>query len=62
MPKKFKGENSKAAVARERRSAVKQAAEEKKRKEEEDAYWEDGDKHAARKQDRKVCVLTGQAI
>lgn len=54
MPKKFKGENSKAAAARERKQAAKQEADERKRRAEEDAYWKDDDKHAQRKQDRKV--------
>ena len=54
MPKKFKGENSKAAAARERKQAAKHEADEKKRQAEEDAYWKDDDKHAQRKQDRKV--------
>ena len=55
MPKKFKGENTKAQDARARKAAAKEAAEEKRRKEEEDAAWRDDDKHASRKQDRKVC-------
>ena len=54
MPKKFKGENSKAAAARERKQAAKQEADERKRRAEEDAYWKDDDKHAQRKQDRRV--------
>jgi hypothetical protein len=54
MPKKFKGENSKAAVARERKQTAKQEADERKRRAEEDAYWKDDDKHAQRKQDRRV--------
>ncbi len=54
MPKKFKGENSKAAVAKERKQAAKQEADERKRRAEEDAYWKDDDKHAQRKQDRRV--------
>lgn len=54
MPKKFKGENSKATAARERKQAAKQEADERKRQAEEDAYWKDDDKHAQRKQDRRV--------
>lgn len=54
MPKKFRGGNPKAEAARERKAAVKQASEDQKRKEEDDAYWRDDDKHALRKQERKV--------
>ena len=54
MPKKFKGENSKSAVARERKSAVREAEERDKRKKEEDEYWRDDDKHVVRKQGKKV--------
>lgn len=57
MPKKFKGENSKAVEARARKAAAKEAAAEKKKQEEEDEYWRDTDKHASRKQERKVHVL-----
>lgn len=53
MPKKFKGENSKAVVAKARKAEA--AAEEKARKDKaiEDAYWEDNDKHVQKKQARK---------
>ena len=54
MPKKFKGENSKAAAARERKQAAKQEADDRKQRALEDAYWKDDDKHAQRKQDRRV--------
>ena len=60
MPKKFKGENTKAQDARARKAAAKEAADEKRRQEEEDAAWRDDDKHAARKQDRKVCQFTSK--
>ncbi|XP_067666682.1 coiled-coil domain-containing protein 124-like [Haliotis asinina] len=53
MPKKFKGENSKAVEARARRDAQKHAEQEKKQKEAEDELWRDDDKHVARKQQRK---------
>jgi len=53
MPKKFKGENSKAVEARQRKEAVRQAEKDQKQKELEDEYWRDDDKHAARKQSRK---------
>lgn len=53
MPKKFKGENTKASAARERKAAVLHEQQEKKKKEEEDAFWADDDKHLAKKQQRK---------
>lgn len=53
MPKKFKGENSKAVEARARKDAAKAAEQEKKKQAEEDAFWQDDDKHVARKQQRK---------
>ncbi len=57
MPKKFKGENSKAAEARARKTAAKAAEEEAKQKALEDEYWRDDDKHVAKKQARKVSVV-----
>lgn len=57
MPKKFKGVNTKAETARERKQAAKSAADEKKRREEEDEYWRDDDKHVARKEQRKVATI-----
>lgn len=54
MPKKFKGENSKAAAARARKEAQKQEAAAQKQKEIDDAYWADDDKHVKQKQQRKV--------
>lgn len=53
MPKKFKGENSKAVEARARKDAAKVAEDEKKKQAEEDALWADDDKHVAKKQQRK---------
>ncbi|XP_004698197.1 coiled-coil domain-containing protein 124 [Echinops telfairi] len=53
MPKKFQGENTKAAAARARKAEAKAAADAKKQKELEDAYWRDEDKHAMRKELRK---------
>ncbi|CAH1797086.1 unnamed protein product [Owenia fusiformis] len=53
MPKKFKGENTKAVAARERRSAAEEQRKAKKQQEEDDAYWKDDDKDAAKKQKRK---------
>ncbi|XP_076105258.1 coiled-coil domain-containing protein 124-A-like [Mytilus galloprovincialis] len=53
MPKKFKGENSKAAVAKARKQEVRDAENAKKEKEKEDEYWRDDDKHCANKQKRK---------
>ena len=57
MPKKFKGENSKAVEARERRDSKKQAEVHRKQREEEDAYWRDDDKRVHRKEQRKVSSL-----
>ena len=54
MPKKFKGENSKAVEARARKAAVQKDASEKKQQALEDEYWKDEDKHVAKKQQRKV--------
>ena len=54
MPKKFKGENTKAQDARARKAAAKETAEEKRKQEEEDTAWRDDDKHVSKKQDRKV--------
>ena len=54
MPKKFKGENSKAVEARARKAAVQKDVQERKQKEQEDEYWKDDDKHTAKKQQRKV--------
>ena len=57
MPKKFKGEISKAVEARQRKSAQKQAEQERKEREAADEYWKDDDKHVMRKQQRKVSYL-----
>lgn len=54
MPKKFAGENSKSAVARARKDAVRQEKQAQKKKEIEDEYWRDDDRHILRKQQRKV--------
>ena len=54
MPKKFKGENSKAVEARERKAATKKEEVSKKQKAAEDAYWADDDKQLAKKSQRKV--------
>ena len=54
MPKKFKGENSKAAEARARKDAQRHEEAERKQKDLEDQYWKDDDKHVAKKQQRKV--------
>lgn len=56
MPKKFAGENSKAAAARARKSAVKEAEVAKKQKDVEDTYWKDDNKHILKKQQRKVLI------
>ena len=57
MPKKFKGENSKAVQARQRKESARLEEKERKQKELDDEYWRDDDKHALNKQQRKVCVL-----
>lgn len=54
MPKKFKGDNSKAAEARSRKEQKKVEEQESKQKALEDEYWKDDDKYGARKQQRKV--------
>lgn len=56
MPKKFKGENSKAVEAKARKAAVQHEAAEVKRREVEDALWVDDDKQLAKKAQRKVSV------
>jgi len=53
MPKKFKGQNSKAVEANERKAAVKKAEREQKEKAIEDAKWEDNDKHILAKEARR---------
>ncbi|XP_033646635.1 coiled-coil domain-containing protein 124-like [Asterias rubens] len=53
MPKKFAGENSKAAVAKARKAELLHEKEAAKQKAEEDAYWNDDDKHVKKKQQRK---------
>ena len=53
MPKKFAGENSKAAAARARKTAVKEVEQAKKKEKEEEAYWKEDDKHVLRKLQRK---------
>ena len=57
MPKKFKGENSKAVEAKARKAAVANAAAEAKQKAAEDAMWEDDDKQNAKKAARKVILV-----
>ena len=54
MPKKFKGENSKAAEAKARKDQKKYEEQERKQRELEDEMWKDDDKHVVRKQQRKV--------
>ena len=53
MPKKFKGENTKATAAKERKAAAREAAEQEKKQREEDELWRDDHKLTARKQERK---------
>jgi len=54
MPKKFKGENSKATEAKARKNATKDAEDEEKKRQLEDELWQDDDKHVLKKQQRKV--------
>ncbi|XP_034387540.1 coiled-coil domain-containing protein 124 [Cyclopterus lumpus] len=53
MPKKFQGENSKAATAKARKAEVKAVADACKKKQEEDALWQETDKHVLKKGQRK---------
>lgn len=53
MPKKFQGENSKAATARARKAEAKAVADARKKQEEEDALWQETDKHVLKKEQRK---------
>lgn len=53
MPKKFTGENSKAAAARARKASAKDADNAKKQRELEEQYWKDDDKSILKKQQRK---------
>ncbi|KAM3619133.1 uncharacterized protein V6R79_003544 [Siganus canaliculatus] len=53
MPKKFQGENSKAATARARKAEAKAVADARKKQQEEDALWEETDKHVLKKEQRK---------
>jgi hypothetical protein len=53
MPKKFDGENSKVAVAKARKEAVKHAEHKKKEEKKEEEYWKDDDKNVQKKLQRK---------
>ncbi|XP_054646517.1 coiled-coil domain-containing protein 124 [Dunckerocampus dactyliophorus] len=53
MPKKFQGENSKAATARARKAEAKAVADARKKQEEDDALWQETDKHVLKKEQRK---------
>ncbi|KAK4871585.1 hypothetical protein RN001_015709 [Aquatica leii] len=53
MPKKFAGENSKAAAARARKSAVKDEQAAVKQKLADEQYWKEDDKNVLRKLQRK---------
>ena len=50
MPKKFAGENSKAAAAKAKKSEKAESERIKKEKEKEDAEWVDNDKSLGKKQ------------
>lgn len=58
MPKKFQGENSKAATARVRKAEAKAVADARKKQQEEDALWQETDKHVIKKEQRKVSCLS----
>ncbi|XP_072294930.1 coiled-coil domain-containing protein 124 [Eucyclogobius newberryi] len=53
MPKKFQGENSKAATAKARKAEAKAVADASKKRAEEDALWQETDKHVLKKGQRK---------
>lgn len=53
MPKKFQGENSKAATARARKAEAKAVADARKKQEEEDFLWQETDKNVLKKGQRK---------
>ncbi|XP_075896703.1 coiled-coil domain-containing protein 124 [Nelusetta ayraudi] len=53
MPKKFQGDNSKAATARARKAEAKAVADARKKQQEEDALWQETDKHVLKKGQRK---------
>ncbi|XP_038571516.1 coiled-coil domain-containing protein 124 [Micropterus salmoides] len=53
MPKKFQGENSKAATARARKAEAKAVEDARKKQQEEDALWQETDKHVLKKGQRK---------
>ncbi|XP_068446046.1 coiled-coil domain-containing protein 124 [Clinocottus analis] len=53
MPKKFQGENSKAATAKARKAEVKAVADAHKKQQEEDALWQETDKLVLKKGQRK---------
>lgn len=61
MPKKFKGENSKAVEARARKNAQKDEEEQKKQKQLEDEFWKEDDKHVLKKLQRKVYDFCAKA-
>nr|CAD7606724.1 unnamed protein product [Timema genevievae] len=54
MPKKFVGENSKAAAAKARKSAAKDQQDTKRQQQIEDELWKDDDKQILKKQQKKV--------
>jgi hypothetical protein len=53
MPKKFDGENSKAAAAKARKDAAKNAEKQKKEEAEAEEYWRDDDRNVAKKKQRQ---------
>ncbi|KAG5885753.1 hypothetical protein JTB14_033866 [Gonioctena quinquepunctata] len=53
MPKKFSGENTKAAAAREKKKQTKAEALTNKNRVSEDDHWKDEDKRLLKKQQKK---------
>lgn len=57
MPKKFRGENTKAVSAKERKAAKSAEERDQREKAAEDAKWRDDDKNVNKKNQRKVSSM-----
>ena len=57
MPKKFRGENSKAVEARVRKAAAKEAETERQQRQVEEEYWKEDDKNVLKRLQRKASVF-----
>lgn len=57
MPKKFRGENTKAVEARARKAAAVNDEADRRKRDADDAYWADDDKQLAKKSQRKVTLI-----